>query len=259
MLAAVRHEACAKDCAVAGELTFPRGLLEQHLEAVPPLQVSLEVDLPAEDLRERHGELNLLAGLVDGGNDGWVVGVDAAADANYGRVLLVGQHLGVEHRWPVPVAADDAEEAVVVDLVFELAEEAVEREDDAVWPVRAEIARIEDGARRFHRGVDERGRQLVLTEQSIKCGITRYHRFNGFSVEREPNVRAELLARLFRARAAANEPGHTHGQYEPSGHQGEQINTSLGQNNTRASTSSARDDYRAAMIQTPQLPVRRLW
>ena len=78
VLAAVGHEPRPQERAVPRELPLVRRLLEQHLERVPWLEVALEINLAAEDLRDRHRELNGLAGRVHRGDDRRMIGVDAA-------------------------------------------------------------------------------------------------------------------------------------------------------------------------------------
>ena len=47
------------------------------------------------------------------------------------------------------------QEAVGVDLILELAQQAVERADQPVRPVGAQLARVEDAAGGFDRANDE--------------------------------------------------------------------------------------------------------
>ena len=173
---AVGHEGRGQDVAVAGELPVARGLLEQQLEAIALLQIAVEIDLAAEDVGERHRELDVLAGLPHRGNQRRVLRVDVAADRQHVRFLLERHDLGVEHLGAAAVAADDPQELVGVDLVLELAEKAVERQHQPVGAVGAQPARIEDRRRRLHRRVHEIGRQLVLPQQAVERGVARHPR-----------------------------------------------------------------------------------
>ena len=58
-----------------------------------------------------------------------------------------GSDLGVERLGASAVAVDDAQEAVGVDLVLELAQEAVERQHQPVGTIGAQLAGIEDRLR----------------------------------------------------------------------------------------------------------------
>ena len=73
--------------------------------------------------------------------------VDARVDRHDLDLLVVLQHLRVERVRPGAIEIDDAEEAIGVDLILELAQQAVERSHEAVRPVGAQLARIEDAAR----------------------------------------------------------------------------------------------------------------
>ena len=58
--------------------------------------------------------------------------------------LSYGSTSRVERLRVVRVAVDDAQEAVGVDLVFELAQQAIERADQTVLAVGAQLAGVED-------------------------------------------------------------------------------------------------------------------
>ena len=70
-----------------------------------------------------------------------MLAVDAAANRDDARLLLVEQHLGVELLGSGPVAVDDPQKAVRVDLVLELAQEPVDREHQAIGPFGANVTR----------------------------------------------------------------------------------------------------------------------
>ena len=92
--------------------------------------------------------------------------------------LLERQHLGVEHFGPPAIAADDAQEAVGVDLVLELAQEPVEREHQPVRAIGAQPAGIEHRRRRLHRGVHEVGGKLMLAKKAVEGGVPRHPRLD---------------------------------------------------------------------------------
>ena len=104
-----------------------RRLLEEHPEAVSGLQLALEIHLAGKDVRQLHRQLHLLAAGINRRDQRRVVGIDARIDGHHLDLLVVGQHLRFEHFRILVVATEDAEEAIGVDLVFELAQHSIER------------------------------------------------------------------------------------------------------------------------------------
>jgi len=142
---AVGDERRSEDVAVTGELSFAGGLLEQQLELVALFEIAVEIDLAAKDVGERHRELDVLAAFAHRGDQRRVLGVDVAANGNDVRLLLERYHLGIQDVRPFAVAIDDPQELVGVDLVLELAEETVERQDEPIRPIGAQPPRVEHG------------------------------------------------------------------------------------------------------------------
>ena len=107
-----------------------------------------------------------------------MLGVDVAVDGRDGRLLLEREHLGVERLGASAVAVDDAQEAVGVDLVLELAQEAVERQHQPVGTIGTQLAGIEDRLRGQHRRVDQVGRQPMLAKDAVEGGVARHARLD---------------------------------------------------------------------------------
>ena len=112
------------------------------------------------------------------------------------RFLLVRQHFGVEHLRTPAIAADDAQEAVGVDLVLELAQEPVERQHQPVRPIGAQVARIEHGGRGLHRGVHEVGGELVLPQQAVERGVPRHPRLDDRGLRPQQHISGRAMRRL---------------------------------------------------------------
>jgi hypothetical protein len=84
------------------------------------------------------------------------ISVEPRVDGRELGLLLVRHDLRVEHRGTRLVGAEDAKKSIGVDLVLELAQQSVEREDETVGTAGADLPRIEHPA----RGGDGRGDQL---------------------------------------------------------------------------------------------------
>src|SRR5262245_16904698 len=67
--APINRDRRAEDRSVARKLAVARGFLEQHLEAVARLQLTVEIDLAAEHVRQIEGELDILTRGVDGADE----------------------------------------------------------------------------------------------------------------------------------------------------------------------------------------------
>ena len=117
-----------------------------------------------------------------------MLAVDPAADRHDAAVLLVEEHLGVELFRRRAIAVDDAEEAIGVDLVFELAQQAVDREDETVRAFGAKLAQVEHRARRFDRRLHERRRQLVLREERVERRLPGHDGLNGLGLDRKDDI-----------------------------------------------------------------------
>src|SRR5688572_20050549 len=76
VLTPVYAQGRTENIAIPGERSVPRGLLEENLEIIAKLQVVVEIDLSAEDVRQGQRQVDLLASLVDGGNQRGAPGSD---------------------------------------------------------------------------------------------------------------------------------------------------------------------------------------
>jgi hypothetical protein len=213
---AVGHEGCGEDVAVAGELSLAGRFLEQQLEAIALLQIAVEVDLAAEDVGQRHRQLNVLAGLPHRGNERRVLRVDAPADRQHVRFLLERHDLGIEDLGAAAVAADDPQELVGVDLVLELAEETVERQDQPIRAVGPEPPGIEHRGCRLHRRVHQVGRQLVLSQQAVERGVAGHPGFDDRGLRRQQDVSGRAVRRRLRGRGARRRRTCHEGEHENS-------------------------------------------
>jgi hypothetical protein len=190
VLSAFVGESRGEDRAISGERSFVLRRLVQHLERIAWLEVVLEVDLPAEELRNRDCQLDALAGRVDRRDERRMITVNPAADRHDAGCLLVEKDLGVELFRSGPVAVDDAQETVRVDLVLELSQESVDRQYKAVGPFCSKVARVEHRARRLDRGLYEWGGKLMLPEDRLERGLPRNHGLDGLGLDRQDDIRA---------------------------------------------------------------------
>ncbi len=170
------------DVAVADADAVAQHLLEHHFDRVAGLQVAVEVDVAAEQLGDRHGEADVLAGPIERGDQRRMVAVDVAADRHQRRFAPVGHDLGGEPGRGAGLAAprglarrsagvgrrdggQHLQEPIGVDAVGQLADAAVRAERQRVGVAGAELARAE---RRFD-DVEERlaiaGGDLMALEQ----------------------------------------------------------------------------------------------
>ena len=131
-----------------------------------------------------------------------MIAVNPAADRHDAGFLLVEKDLGVELLRSGPVAVDDAQETVRVDLVLELSQESVDRQHEAVGSFGAKVARVEHRARRLDRGLHEWGGKLMLPEDRLERGLPRNHGLDGLSLDRQDDIRARA-GRWSACRAAA--------------------------------------------------------
>ncbi len=155
ILTAFVGEPRADDRAVVRELTVAHRLLEEQLELVAGLQVALKIDLPDEKIRQRNREVDVLARTVHRRDQRGVIGVNRSSQCRELGLLLVGNDLGTQRVGFGRLRPDDAEKFVGVDLVFELAQQAVERADETIASIRAQIARVEHVTRRLHCRLNE--------------------------------------------------------------------------------------------------------
>ena len=153
------------------------------------MQVTVEIDLTAEDVGQRHGQPDRLArgASIAAISDG-CVRVDDAADRRHRGVLLVGQHGRIQHLRLAAVARDDAQETVGVDLILEYFEQPVERPDQPIRLVLAQLAQVEDRPGGLHRGVHQAGRKIVRPQQPVERGVRRDHRFDDLGTRRQQDV-----------------------------------------------------------------------
>ena len=186
MLAAVRHEARPEDGAVARELPFVAGHFSKRTSKLSPGCRSLSKSIcAAEDLRQRHRELDRLSRSVDGRDDRRMLGIDAAANRlTTCRLLLVAENLA--HRATRAgrrIPRDDAEESIARQSGTRIRRSMPSiGANEAVGPIGPELARIEDRASaRRDRGLDEGRRELMRPRMlSSVAGGTRAldgHRF----------------------------------------------------------------------------------
>jgi hypothetical protein len=171
----------------------------------PGCRSLLKVDLAAEDVGERQRQLHVLAGALHRREQRRMLRVDLAADGDDARFLLEGHDLRIHHLGTVAVAADDPEEPVGVDLVLELAEEPVEREDQPVGPIGTELTRIEDGARGADDRLDQVSRELMLPQQAVEGGVPGNAGFEDRGLGRQHDIGADRgAARRRRGSGARN-------------------------------------------------------
>jgi hypothetical protein len=107
-----------------------------------------------------------------------VPGVDLSPDGDDARILLEGDHLGLERIGPCRIPVDHAQEPVRVDLVLEHPQEPVERQDQPVRTIRTQLPGIEYGGGGTDHRADELARQLVLAEEAVERGMARNARFD---------------------------------------------------------------------------------
>src|SRR5262245_23910285 len=129
--------------------------------------------------------------------------INPSPDRNDLPVLLVRQHLSFELVGRRSIVVGDAQEPVVVDLVFEFSQEPVERENDSVWAARAKEPRIEDRPRRLDRGPYHGLRKLVLAQERLQRGRALHDSFDGLAVDRENDVSTRSAGRRSFWRGAA--------------------------------------------------------
>ncbi len=98
------------------------------------------------------------------------------------HLLLVRNDFGVERSGCAAISGDDAEKAIGIDLVLELAQHAVERPHEPVRPIRMQLTRVEDGSRRIDGGNDEGVGQFLAAEQAIERRMRRHPGFDGHGV-----------------------------------------------------------------------------
>ena len=127
-----------------------------------------------------------------------MLGVDVAVDGHDVRLLLEREHLRVERLGASAVAVDDAQEAVGVDLVLELTQEAVERQHQPVGTIGTQLAGIENRRGRPHRGVHQVGGQPVLAEDAVEGSVARHPRLDHRILGAQDDV----------ADGIADSPGH---------------------------------------------------
>src|SRR5205823_7612155 len=98
--------------------------------------------------------------------------------------------------WIFIAATHDPQEAISIDLIFEFAQQPVDRAYEAVSLVRAKTPRIEHRACRVHR-VDNQGLlQIVGTQQRVERGVARDPRLDGLDLRGEDDVRMRQRRRL---------------------------------------------------------------
>ena len=186
---AVGNKARREDCAVAGELSLARGLLEHRFEIVSGLQVRIEVDGAAEDVRQRQCELDCLAGRRDRGDQRGMRSVDRGTHRLDRRFLFDREDTRFQLRGAIKVGIDDAKQTVRVDLVVELAQGAVNRANQPIGAIGAEVARIENVPRGRHRCPHEVGGEIVRAQQAVERGITRNARVDRLDLAVQDDVR----------------------------------------------------------------------
>ena len=74
-------------------------------------------------------------------------------------------------------------------------QQAVDGEHEAVGPFRAQLARVEHGARRLDRRLHERRRKLVLPENRLERRLLWNDRLNRLSLDRQDDVGARTRRR----------------------------------------------------------------
>ena len=105
-------------------------------------------------------------------------------------LLLVEKHLGVELLRRRPIAIDDPQEAIRVDLVFELSQQPVDGQHETVGPFGAQVARVENRARRLDRRLDERRRKLMPPQDRLEGRLPGNHGLDGLGLDGKDDVGA---------------------------------------------------------------------
>src|SRR3954464_9736227 len=213
---AVNGNRGAENRAVIRELPVAHRLLEQQLETIAGLQVAVEVDLPAEDLGEVQRELDVLTGVFDRADERRPLAVEPRVDRGDLRLLLVRDDLRVEHVGTVAVGADDAKEAIGIDLIFELAQEAVERADQAIRTPGADLSWIEHAAGRRDGTRDQLLAQLAAAQQAVERRVARHGRFDGLGFAGKVHVGAYRPRCRLRRRARDQTQGSAYQVRRPS-------------------------------------------
>src|SRR4029079_18017784 len=108
-IASVSDKARAEHGAVARELTVVTCFLDQDVEAVAGVQITVEIDFTAEDICNRHGQLSRLASVSHRGNHRRMITVYSAAYCNDIYLLVIWNNFSIQLGWPRPIARDDAE------------------------------------------------------------------------------------------------------------------------------------------------------
>ena len=188
MVPPVRLERRAEDRAVTGEHSVARGFLDQQLEDVTGLEVALEVDLAAEDIRQRHRELDVFPGVVHGRNQRRMLLVDHPPDDLDAPLLLVEEHLRVEQVGLRVIAGEDLKEPVGVDLVLELLQEPVDCPHQSIRLILAKLAKVEHRSRRVNGRLHEVRRKVVIAQQAIERGVRRHERIDDLQLRRQVDV-----------------------------------------------------------------------
>src|SRR6185369_4685195 len=91
------------------------------------------------------------------------------------------------------------------DLIFELAQQPVERSDEPVRLVGAQMARIEDAARGGDGLDDELFLELMRAEEAVERGVARHQGFERLGLARQVDVGPGRLPGRLRLRARGQE------------------------------------------------------
>ena len=202
------------DVAVRDRLAVAADPLEQHAGRVALLEVGVEVDLAAEDVRERERQRHALAGGVEGRNE------RGALAGNLGPHRINRHLAGVRHQGHVElrlpfgraIAEYHAQELAVVDLVPELPEQAVEPARELERAIGLQAARIEH---RPHGGRERRHEDridLIVAQQGLERRRGRHAALDRGGVERQRHVAAVGVRPTPRGRRARRGQRGSHGR-----------------------------------------------
>ncbi len=172
--AALVRELGGEHGAVRRRTPLARDPLERHDEAVAGLEVRVEVDLPFEDVGQLQRQIGPLARRVHGLEERRGLLRDLAARDRRRTLLPVRHHFNGQFLGLPVGGAEDAQEAILVDLVLEAADEAVGRALEQIGMIGLETARVEDRPREGHESRHQIGAEPQRGEQRSERGVPRH-------------------------------------------------------------------------------------
>ena len=132
-------------------------------------------------------------------------GIDARVNRHDRDRLIVFEDLRREHGRRRAIGIHDAQKPIGVDLILELAQQAVEGSHEPVRPVGTQLARVEHVARGADRLGYESFLELMGAKKAVERGVTGDGRDDRFGLARQVHVGTRRLPASLGLRAGRQE------------------------------------------------------